>query len=312
MPATTAGGEANRSLRNVALNASSEASPVFEIGVARAQRNLRQLPFARWMFPDGSAWLEFYRCDSGYLLRFPNLADFELTSAGAHVACFPATDVDDATAEHLYRNQVLPLALGRGGNLVFHASAVETPAGALAFVAASGLGKSTLAAAFATRGFGFLSDDALRLVRVGEAYHVIPSHPDLRLWDDSRLALLGPDAARSPPLGFTSKSRFPAGGELAYCNRPVMLKAVYFLADCGADEIAIAPLNGAEALIDWTRHGFFLDIEDKQAIHAHFEQTVALANHVSCYRLNYPRRYDALPNVIEAILAHADCVRSKA
>ena len=42
----------------------------------------------------------------------------------------------------------MPLALGKFDKLVFHASAVETADGAIAFAGASGRGKSTVAAAF--------------------------------------------------------------------------------------------------------------------------------------------------------------------
>jgi hypothetical protein len=109
--------------------------------------------------PDGALWAQFYRADTGYLLRFPGLADF--ASTGLEVTAWPAPGISGQTVEHLYLNQVLPLALSMQGKLVFHASAVEIGDGAIAFMGESGKGKSTLAASFATSGYRFLTDDGL-------------------------------------------------------------------------------------------------------------------------------------------------------
>lgn len=49
--------------------------------------------------------------------------------------------------------------------LGFHAAVVETPSGVMAFPGHSGLGKTTLAAAFLLRGHGYLSDEALAIDR---------------------------------------------------------------------------------------------------------------------------------------------------
>ena len=102
---------------------------------ARLQSPVAQPPFHTWTFPDGTLWTEFHRANGGYLLRFPDLADFQVSADALHVTGFPAPEVADATVQHLYLNQVLPLVLSKLGKLVFHASAVEIGAGAVAFVA---------------------------------------------------------------------------------------------------------------------------------------------------------------------------------
>ena len=118
----------------------------------RAQAPKIASPFHTWDSPDGTLWAAFYRKKAGFLLRFPELADFEISADGRCVRCIPALDISDATTEHLYLNQILPLALSKAGKLVFHASAVELVGCATAFVASSGRGKSTLAAGFAVNG----------------------------------------------------------------------------------------------------------------------------------------------------------------
>ena len=83
--------------------------------------------------------------------------------------------------------------LGKQGKLVFHASAIETGSGALVFMGISGRGKSTLAASFATNGFRFLTDDGLTVEEGNSRYQVQPSHPSIRLWQDSQEALVAAD-----------------------------------------------------------------------------------------------------------------------
>ena len=53
---------------------------------ARPQAPLHQEPFHQWTFPDGTKWTHFYRLESGYLLRFPDLADFEVSRDGRTAA----------------------------------------------------------------------------------------------------------------------------------------------------------------------------------------------------------------------------------
>jgi hypothetical protein len=69
----------------------------------------------------------------------------------------------------------LGLALRLRGNLALHASAVATPAGAVAFVGATGSGKSSLALRLVSRTDArFLTDDVLALERTAERWSVFP------------------------------------------------------------------------------------------------------------------------------------------
>jgi hypothetical protein len=261
--------------------------------------------FHEWAFADGTLWTQFYRSDPGYLLRFPGLADFSVSASGREVAAHPAPGVSEQTVEHLYLNQVLPLALSRQGKLVFHASAAEIGGAAVAFMGESGKGKSTLAASFATSGFRFLTDDGL-MVEAGDGGHrVMPSHPSIRLWLDSEAALIAPGTPTAPALEFTSKSRFLAGDRIAFCDSPRPLRRVYFLGDGSATAIRFQRLASAEALIELVRHSFLLDIEAQDMLAAHFEELSALASRPIFYRLDYPRRYDDLSSVRQAIVEHA-------
>lgn len=272
---------------------------------ASVQQPLGVEPFHVWACPDGKPWTLFHRIDGNYLLRFPELADFLVSSEGLRVSCCPMPNVADSTLNHLYLNQVLPLMFSRQGKLVFHASAVEFEGGAIAFVAVSGRGKSTLAASFAISGYRFLTDDGLVVEPTRGGYQILPSHPSVRLWGDSEKVLLDRYAKTAPPLPFTSKVRFLAGVQLPHCDRPLPLRRAYFLGDEGGEEISFRRLSEAEALVEWVKHSFLLDVEDRPTLGDHFDRVSSLATQIQCYHLDYPRRFEELSALQPAIEDHA-------
>ena len=271
----------------------------------RHQKPIGKAPFHAWTFPDGAVWTCFYRKGRDYLLRFPDLADFEVSGNGDTVRCWPVPGISEYTVEHLYLNQVLPLVLGKQGKLVFHASAIETGSGALVFMGVSGRGKSTLAASFATHGFRFLTDDGLLLEEENGRYQVQPSHPSIRLWQDSQEALVAEDAAIAPPVQHTSKARFLAGEDMAFCGEARPLQRIYFLGEGTASAVEFQPMVPSEALIELVRHSFLLDIEEQTQLAQHFDRLARLVSRPIFYRLDYPRRYEDLALVRRTIIEHA-------
>lgn len=265
----------------------------------------RQPAFHEWTFPDGTLWTQFFRQGAGYLLRFPELADFEVSADGCIVRGWPAPGVSSPTVEHLYLNQVMPLALSRQDKLVLHGSAVEIGGQGVAFLGESGRGKSTLAASFASEGARFLTDDGLLLAWASDRCMILPSHPSIRLWEDSQDALIGQSAAIAPAVSFTSKARFLAGPDIAFCDDARPLRRVFFLGEGDALVPTIEPLRPAEALIELVKHSFLLDIEARDMLARHFDEVSRLAALPVYFRLDYPRAYQDLPTVREAIIMHA-------
>ena len=271
---------------------------------AREQLLLSNEPFHRWSFPDGTLWTSFHRRDSGYVLRFPALADFQVSFDGCSVIAWPTADTSGSTVEHLYLNQVLPLALSRQGQLVLHASAVELGDCGVAFIGESGRGKSTLAASFATSGSRFLTDDGLQLHWLDGSCLITPSHPSVRLWEDSQEALIHHSVTQSLPIDYTAKVRLLAGDQIAFCAEIRPLQRVYFLGDGSASTLAIKTMAPPEALMALVKNSFLLDIDEQQLLAWHFEEMVRLAALPIFFHLDYPRRYEDLPQIRAAIIQH--------
>ena len=271
---------------------------------ARAQEALQSLPFHRYEFDDGTVWTEFHRTQTDYLLRFPGLADFTVAADGTRVAAYPVPGTDETTVEHLYINQLVPLALSRQGRPAFHASVVTVPGGAVAFLGKTGMGKSTLAASFALNEAAFLTDDALLVEDSPGGLLATPSHASLRLWDDSVEALLDEDSPRAGPVSYSDKTRLLAGEALAYDDKPQALLAAYALEDQGATAVSINPLTGAARQMAWVNNSFLLDIEDKALLAQHFEWTHRISAAIPTFSLDYPRDFCILPEVRQAIRQH--------
>lgn len=271
---------------------------------ARVQTAIDSAPFHINAFPDGTPWIEFYRVEDTYLLRFPGLADFSVSNDGTTVTGTPQPGISQATLDHLYLNQVQPLASGKQGALTYHASAVDLGPGAIAFLAPAGYGKSTLAAAFAVNGFSFITDDALVVQRNDTGWMVRPSHPSVRLWADSHAELLPTDAVKADAVGYTTKSRFLGSDALKYCDQERPLLAIYALLDNNAQTLAINPQSAAQAAITLSQHAFLLNVTDRALLSRYFDATTQLANAVPLYTLDYPRLYKTLPDLVTSLAKH--------
>jgi hypothetical protein len=276
----------------------------YTVQAARPMLLVKGVPFHQWASPDGTLWTQFFRMGAGYLLRFPELADFEVSADGRSVKGWPALGVTPTTVEHLYLNQVLPLALSRQGELVLHGSAVDIGGQGVAFLGESGRGKSTLAASFATAGTRFLTDDGLLLKWVDGCCTIIPSHPSIRLWADSRAALVNERVSVAPAVSFTDKSRIFAGPGVAFCTEDRPLRHVYFLGNGEAQVPTINLLRPAAALVELVKHSFLLDIEARDMLVRHFDDLTRLAELPIYFWLDYPRVYEALSPVRELIARH--------
>lgn len=291
---------------------SSQAAPALTLCGAREQAPPVAPAFQELRLPSGEIWASFHRDGSGYLVRFAHMADFGVSADGLEVATHPVPGVSEHTVNHLYLNQVLPLALSRQFKLVLHASAVEIDHSAIAFLGISGRGKSTLAASFSTSGYRFLTDDGLQLERSEGDHLVQPSHPSIRLWDDSSEALIPSTTRSAPAVDHTPKSRFLADDEIAHCNTPLPLRAMYFLGEGDTEAVTIETVSGRDAMIELVRHSFLLDIEEREMLMHHFAQLTELARLPMFFRLDYPRRYEMLSQVRDAILRHARSLADRA
>lgn len=143
-----------------------------------------------------------------------------------------------------YQRSLLPL----------HASAVLINDRVHAFTGPSGAGKSTLAAALAQRGFSFFTDDVLIIdpAELGRQTPCYSGRKDLKLWEDA-LTLTNSEriGAIRDIASFAKFYAFPQSSTEATVGT---LTTLSILKNDGVrrgqDPVTIAPVLGAEALIN--------------------------------------------------------------
>lgn len=115
------------------------------------------------------------------LLRYPGLCDFAGDAGLTEVTAHPHTGIDPELAAVLAAGTLLAVHLVLHERLVLHASAVRRNGHAVAFVGASGMGKSTLAAALCGIGWDLVADDVLRVDLSTDGARVHPGSTECRL-----------------------------------------------------------------------------------------------------------------------------------
>src|SRR5687767_37791 len=95
--------------------------------------------------------------DDALVLRIPEVASYRIDATSILVS--PAPAVPEQNLRLYLLGSAFGALLHQRGLLPLHANAVEIDGKAVAFMGASGEGKSTLAAWFHDRGFNIIADD---------------------------------------------------------------------------------------------------------------------------------------------------------
>jgi hypothetical protein len=205
-------------------------------------------------------------------------------------------EATDASLDHVIYDQMLPRILSHEGRLVLHGGGIAIGDKAIAILASTGSGKSTLSASLQSVGHGLLGDDAL--IVGGNTFPTIRAvYPSLRLLSDSVSHLFG-DAAETRKMAHYSAKRHVTVNA-SDATAPISL--LLFLAP-PEPTISLRPMSVAQTCMALIANSFALDPTDKVWATANMRRASALAAAVPAYALAYPRDYAALPAVHDAIL----------
>ena len=278
----------------------------FTTGPVRQQVELTSREVHRWLNPDGEEWGSCFKSNEGYTLRFHNLADFTVDLNGENIICFPTEQIDALTIEHLFLNHVSPLVGGLRGRSVFHGSAIDFGKAAGAFLGKSGSGKSTLALGFAQMGYKFLTDDGITIRLSGQKCLVEPGHPSIRVWDDTFQLVEKHGNPYISQTKINTKKRLTANNSMPHASDAKPLAASYVLGNRVVKDVRIEPVSGSDAAIAWMENSFMMDPTDTKFVSRHFVHVSRIATKSLCFRVDFPRRYDVLPEVCRIIADHIE------
>ena len=254
--------------------------------------------------PSGTLWGIIETGDHGYRLTYPDRAEVDVEPAARRVRYRARPELSELTVSHLLVNQVLPYLLVADGVLVLHAACVALDGKAVAFVGPTGMGKSSLAAAFVQRGAPLLADDIVPLVEQEDGtYLVAPVYPGLRLWPDSADFFAGAAEELPTVADYTDKRRWDGlGGPSPELRLPlVAVVAPGNEPEPGHPEVRIGRLRGADAFMTLAEQAFRLERRGRARHDADLARFTQLAERVPVHLIEYQRRYDLLPKVLEAI-----------
>jgi hypothetical protein len=210
-----------------------------------------------------------------------------------------------ADAEHI-RVFLLGSAMGailhQRKFLVLHANAVEINGACVAFVGASGLGKSTLASAFLKRGHRILTDDVCAVYfDDAKGPMVAPGYAQIKLWDDSA-KMIGEDPSSMRPI-FQRQGKYALPLGNGFSNESLPLKAVYALGTNTSSTFDLIDLRGNQKfqalLTNIYRPHFVNSIEGKRA---QLEQCIRLGQCVEVKQILRPESGFLLYELTEHLL----------
>jgi len=250
-------------------------------------------------------WFECHRLpDETTYLRWAGLFEFLIAPDGRTIEYRRLAKATHESLTTYLLGQILSFSLLSFGYEPLHATAVVIDGAAVAFLGDCGYGKSTLGAAFVSRGFPMLTDDVLALKTRDRRWIAHAGPARLKLFPSVARRVLGRSSA-STLNPDTAKLIVPlAAGEAT--RRVVPLRALFVLPDPAAQHtsarVRIVPLHGEEAFLEVTRAAFNLIQVDRARLERHFAMATALVRDVPLRRLAYPRVLASLDEVCDAIV----------
>jgi hypothetical protein len=221
---------------------------------------------------------------TGYRIRVAGVGELAVTSEGESVAVLATTrGCVQRLVEQTLLGPPLILALALRGIWSLHGSAVAKGGSVYAILGESGKGKSTLASFLGAEGTGAwerVGDDILPYALSPEGPMALPHFPQLKLPTEAHYGV-----------------HRTAGAPLA---------GVFLLAPRGAEDrapIAADPIDGRALTSALVRHTVASRLFTPALLQRHLHACAALARGVKGFRLSYPKRWSALPDLEQRIRA---------
>lgn len=251
------------------------------------------------------------------IVRFGNLSEIERKSNGGDYfigsveglgtflirgGCEIVLDIEPGIEESVLRPVILgplfAMLLRQRGLFVLHASCVAIDGVAVAFMAHSGGGKSTLAEAFTNRGYDLLTDDVMAIDLNGERPMVIPSFPQIKLLPDAAAAI-GP-APETLPLLHSQTPKLAHQLDRRFLQTPLPLARLYVL-EMGT-HLDITPLDPQKTFVELARNSRAVGLLNApEFTSTHLQQCTRLAQQVPIRSLMRQRSLAAMPEVMQFV-----------
>lgn len=257
-----------------------------------------------WVF-DGVPLLSILRTPAGIVVRYID-GEVYLFESDA-ITVYSAEGGRYALMQSRLLSIVMSYWLELRGVTMLHASAAKVGPGAVAFVADSGTGKSTMAAHLTASGAELLADDLLACGASGTGVTVWPSFPSLRLWPHQAQHFFGSTDGMEVATPLETKLRLDVGpgGYGRFCADAQPLLGIYVLkrVEDAESDVEIVPIGtAAEKVRSLAQHSFVRRLVSASGMSAtRFGVLAGLVERVPVYHLVYRSGLDNLSAVYDAL-----------
>ncbi len=243
----------------------------------------------------------FQASEQEFLLMVDDTASFYIKN-GNEIIIEPLGGSSELDIRLFLLGSAFGALLQQRGYLVLHGAALEIKGKGVLFTGRSGMGKSTLAAAFHEKGYHVLTDDVCA-VRIGEdgIPYIVPGFPSLKLWKDAA-ERLGRTVGGLIPVRKTM-DKFRIDIEEQFCERTIPLQEIYVLGEADEAGIQLSEITGMDKLEALIRNSYrYRYLEGQGVKPLHFKQCAAAANQIAVYRVSWSKIHsspDKLASFIE-------------
>jgi hypothetical protein len=253
-------------------------------------------------------WLSITRNNNGFLIKenmvmykFEDVAIF-LIQEGRKISVSPLKEYDEDVARLIILGTCMGIILMQRKVLPLHGSSIIVNEKAYAIIGDSGVGKSTLAAAFLKEGFKLLTDDVIAVSVTNENIPIItPSYPHQKLWEDS-LHNFGLDKNKYNSI-YGRETKFSVPVAAQYSPRKIPLGGIFELVKTDNRDIKLDKINGVNGLHTLYSNTYRNFIIPKLGLMDwHFNQSAIILNEVNMYRLSRPTSKFNAPQLVSKIL----------
>jgi hypothetical protein len=237
-------------------------------------------PASALVSDEGKLWYASHELNGKCLLELPPTGEFLLDPRACRVTVDPRDD-DFDQLEHRIASSAVCTLLAIRGDLVLHASAIETCGKAVVFCGESRRGKSTVVRALGGLGYPVLGEDGIAIGLESEPI-AFPGARGIRVRTDanSRAAELAPDPGPAEP-------------------GPSPVAAIVLLGERGKS-LEVERLEPARALALLTSN--LVHSGGRGAIAAAFERLADLLTTAPALRVSFPDDLAALPDAAQTFL----------
>ena len=228
--------------------------------------------------------------------------DFVISNDGSEITWYSERQRDFPTVWNDITGRVMAVALHAEGHLCLHGSGVAIGDRAVAFLAAKGTGKSTIAAAIVDAGAQLASDDTLAVLPF-QSPQLLPGLHQLRLRSDSAACAM--KGASSAAIGTDGKHVVAQIAQQKLLHRTVKLDAIYVLVPSSSRDASSArrerlqPTRAAMALVQHAKIGVLLGGTEATVV---LGRAAQIADAVPVFALNVARDLGRLSDAVSTIM----------